>query len=90
MPKNPAHVTDRRLRIIFAAIRCELRDAERKHPTWPADNTDAAGLVANHVAQLLHAADDKRYNPTLPDYHIIIEAYHTAVTAIRLIAHLFK
>ena len=76
-----------KIETILGLVMTEIDRAEKMHPVWPTDLVRAAAIPAEEAGELLKAANDRgeirtSYQP------IIIEAVHTAASAIRFLKNL--
>ena len=72
---------------VIASVFGEIERAETLHPTWPRDPVKACSLLAEEAGEAVRAAntfDETRAGKK----EIIIEAIHTAATAIRLLKNI--
>lgn len=65
-------------------ILAEIDRAERKHPDWPKDFIHAAAIVGEESGELIRATLQHKYEKGNP-HDMIMEAIHTAATAIRFL-----
>jgi len=76
-----------KIETVLARVMNEIDRAEKIHPAWPRDVVKAASLCSEECGELVRAAntfDETRTGRK----DIVIEAIHTAATAIRLLKNI--
>lgn len=72
---------------VIASVFAEIERAETIHPAWPRDVVKACSLLAEEAGEAVRAAntfDETRTGKK----DIVIEAIHTAATAIRFLKNI--
>ena len=69
-------------------IFCELRQAEKKFPSWPEDIVHGAGILVEEAGETMKAALDYFYGRSKDKFELIKEASQTGAMAIRLLVSL--
>lgn len=76
-----------KIETVLAQIFSEIDRAEKLHPDWPTDPIHQAAIVSEESGELLQASlnrDEQKGTKR----QMIIEATHTAATAIRLLKNI--
>jgi hypothetical protein len=72
---------------VIGLVMAEIERAEKLHPVWPKDLVKASALIAEEAGEEIRAANDyaeKRGSTR----QIVIEAVHTAATALRFLKNI--
>ena len=78
-----------KIEIALAQIFSEVERAEKLHPDWPTDPIHQAAVVTEEAGELLQAClnrDEQKGTKR----QMIIEATHTAATAIRFLKNIVE